>query len=226
MGCFATLAVKGVRGDIAPMPPRQRLARTPNQPSPIEGKGVLNSETARPNPTELDLFLGFLSASVRGFGGVFVMGRRMLIEERKWLTPDEFVELLGVCQFLPGANIVNLSVAVGQRFRGWKGSLAALTGILAAPAAISVMLAALYMRYAAVPQVSHAMGAVAAAAAGLVIGTAFKMAEPVFRKDWVLGVPVALLTLALAAFLRWPLPAVLLSMASAGSAVAWARRPR
>jgi len=117
-------------------------------------------------------------------------------------------------------------VAVGQRFRGWKGSLAALTGILAAPAAISVMLAALYMRYAAVPQVSHAMGAVAAAAAGLVIGTAFKMAEPVFRKDWVLGVPVALLTLALAAFLRWPLPAVLLSMASAGSAVAWARRPR
>src|SRR5438552_1330194 len=93
-------------------------ARTPTQPSPIEGEGVLYSGAARPNPTELDLFLGFLSASLRGFGGVFVMGRRMLIEERKWLTPDEFVELLGVCQFLPGANIVNLSVAVGQRFRG------------------------------------------------------------------------------------------------------------
>jgi hypothetical protein len=59
-----------------------------------------------------------------------------------------------------------------------------------------------------------------------VIGTAFKMAEPVFKKDWVLGVPVALLTLALAAFLRWPLPAVLLMMASTGSAIAWARRPR
>ena len=82
------------------------------------------AEENRPHPTELDLFLGFLSASVRGFGGVFVMGRRMLVEERKWLTPEEFVELLGVCQFLPGANIVNLSVAVGQRFRGWKGSLA------------------------------------------------------------------------------------------------------
>ena len=65
-------------------------------------------------PTELDLFIGFLSASVRGFGGVFVMGRRMLVEERKWLTPDEFVELLGVCQFLPGANIVNLSVAISM----------------------------------------------------------------------------------------------------------------
>jgi chromate transporter len=197
-----------------------RSAATPTRPSPIDGEGV------RQIPTELDLFLGFLSASVRGFGGVFVMGRRMLIEERKWLTPDEFVELLGVCQFLPGANIVNLSVAVGQRFRGWKGSLAALGGILAVPAAVSVVLAALFLRYDAIPQVAHAMGAVAAAAAGLVIGTALKMAEPVFRKDWVLGVPVAVLTLVLAAVLRWPLPAVLLSMACTGSAIAWARRTR
>jgi chromate transporter len=195
-------------------------AATPTQPSPIEGEGV------RPRPTELDLFLGFLSASVRGFGGVFVMGRRMLVEERRWLTPEEFLELLGVCQFLPGANIVNLSVAVGQRFRGWKGSLAALAGILGLPAALSVVLAALFLRYASVPQVAHAMGAVAAAAAGLVIGAALKMAEPVFRKDWVLGVPVALLTLGLAAVLRWPLPAVLLSMAGAGTAIAWARRAR
>ena len=204
-----------------PMASPQPTANPLTQPSPLEGEGL-----RKPHPTELDLFLGFLSASVRGFGGVFVMGRRMLIEERQWLTPDEFVELLGVCQFLPGANIVNLSVAVGQRFRGWKGSLAALTGILAAPAAISVVLAALFMKYASIPQVSHAMGAVAAAAAGLVIGTAFKMAEPVFKKDWVLGVPVAVLTLLLAAFLRWPLPAVLMSMAGAGTAIAWARRAR
>lgn len=184
------------------------------------------AENPRPNPTEFDLFIGFLWASVRGFGGVFVMGRRMLVEERKWLTPEEFVELLGVCQFLPGANIVNLSVAVGQRFRGWKGSAAALTGILAAPAALSIVLAALFMHYAAVPQVAHAMGAVAATAAGLVVGTALKMAEPIFRKDWVLALPIALGTLALAAFLRWPLPAVLLIMAGSGSALAYLRRTR
>lgn len=202
-----------------PMAPPRRSATTLAQPSPLEGEG-----SRQPNPTELDLFLGFLWASVRGFGGVFVMGRRMLVEERKWLTPEEFVELLGVCQFLPGANIVNLSVAVGQRFRGWKGSLAALTGILALPAAVSVMLAALFLHYAAVPQVEHAMGAVAATAAGLVVGTALKMAEPVFRKDWILALPVALGTLILAAFLRWPLPAVLLLMAGGGSALAFARR--
>jgi chromate transporter len=196
-------------------------ASTLTQPSPLEGEG-----SRQPHPTELDLFTGFLWASVRGFGGVFVMGRRMLIEERKWLTPEEFVELLGVCQFLPGANIVNLSVAVGQRFRGWKGSLAALAGILALPAAVSVMLASLFLRYASIPQVAHAMTAVAATAAGLVVGTALKMAEPVFRKDWVLALPVALGTLVLAAFLRWPLVAVLLLMAGAGSALAYARRPR
>jgi chromate transporter len=201
-------------------------ARTPTPPSPLEGEGALHPEPVRPSPTELDLFLGFLSASVRGFGGVFVMGRRMLVEERQWLTPEEFVELLGVCQFLPGANIVNLSVAVGQRFRGWKGSLAALAGILGMPAALSVVLAALFLKYAAIPQVAHAMGAVAAAAAGLVIGAALKMAEPIFRKDWVLGVPVAVMTLGLAAVLRWPLPAVLLTMALTGSAIAWVRRTR
>jgi chromate transporter len=194
-------------------------ANTLTQPSPLEGEGSKQ-------PTELDLFLGFLWASVRGFGGVFVMGRRMLVEERQWLTPEEFVELLGVCQFLPGANIVNLSVAVGQRFRGWKGSIAALAGILAAPAAVSVMLAPLFMRYATVPQVAHAMGAVAAAAAGLIVGTALKMAEPIFKKDWVLALPIALGTLVLAAFLRWPLPVVLLLMAGAGSGLAWARRSR
>jgi hypothetical protein len=70
------------------------------------------------------------------------------------------------------------------------------------------------------------MAAVAATAAGLVVGTALKMAEPVFRKDWVLALPVALGTLVLAAVLRWPLVAVLLLMAGAGSSLAWARRPR
>lgn len=187
---------------------------------------MASSERAPPNPTELDLFTGFLWASVRGFGGVFIMGRRMLVEERRWLTPDEFVEILGVCQFLPGANIVNVSVAVGQRFRGWKGSLAALAGILVAPAIVSVGLAALFLHYAKAPHVEHMMSVVAAAAAGLVIGTAIKMAEPVIRKDWVLGLPIALGALVLAAFLRWPLPLVLLLMGSAGAGLAQARRPR
>jgi chromate transporter len=154
------------------------------------------------------------------------MGRRMLVEEKGWLTADEFVEILGLCQFLPGANIVNVSVAVGQRFRGRTGSLAALAGIVVAPAMIAVGLAALFLRYAAVPQVSHAMGAVAAAAAGLVIGTAIKMAEPVVGKDWVLAIPIGLGTLLTAGFLHWPLIVVLLVLGPAGVGLAWLRRAR
>ncbi len=209
-----------------------RSASTPTQPSPIEGEGapfrasVVAEQTSRPNPTELDLFLGFLWASLRGFGGVFVMGRRMLVEENKWLTPDEFVEILGLCQFLPGANIVNVSVAVGQRFRGWRGSLAALAGIVVAPACLSVLLAALFLRYAAVPQVAHGMAAVAAAAAGLVIGTAVKMAGPVLAKDHLLAAPIVLLTLVAAGLLHWPLIVVLLVMGSAGAGAAYLRRAR
>ena len=87
-------------------------------------------------------------------------------------------------------------------------------------------LAALFLRYAQAPHVEHVMGAVAAAAAGLVIGTAVKMAEPIFKKDWVLGLPVAVGTLLLAGFLRWPLPLVLLLMVTAGCGVAWVRRAR
>ncbi len=181
---------------------------------------------APPDPTELELFTGFLGASLRGFGGVFVMGRRMLVEEKRWLTPDEFVEILGVCQFLPGANIVNVSVAVGQRFRGWRGSLASLAGLIVAPGAISVGLAALFLHYAFIPQVSRAMGAVAAAAAGLVIGTAVKMAGPLLKQDGVLAIPICLGTLIAAGVLHWPLIVVLLVMAPAGAALAWVRRAR
>jgi chromate transporter len=179
-----------------------------------------------PHPTELDLFLGFLSAALRGFGGVFVMGRRMLVEERKWLTPEEFVEVLGLCHFLPGANIVNVSVAVGARFRGARGAAAALAGIVVAPAALSVVLAALFLRYAEVPKVRHAMGAVAAAAAGLVIGSAIKMAGPVVRKDGILAVPVGLGTFVAAGLLHWALPLVLLVMGGCGVGGAWLRRAR
>jgi chromate transporter len=196
-------------------------ASTLTQPSPLEGEG-----SRQPHPTELDLFLGFLWASVRGFGGVMVMGRRMLVEERRWLTPEEFVVLLGLCQFLPGANVVNVSVAVGRRFRGWRGSVAALAGILVAPAMIAVGLAALFLRYVHVPAVAHAMGASASAAAGLVVGTAVKMAGPVIRKDWILAVPIGGLTVVLAGLLRWPLPPVLLITLTAGIGLAWARHAR
>jgi chromate transporter len=185
---------------------------------------VPDARPAPATPTHAQLFLHFMWAAVRGFGGVFVMGRRMLVEETRWLTPEEFVEMLGLCQFLPGANIVNMSVAVGARFRGWTGSVAALAGILTAPCLIAVGLAALYERYAFMPLVAGAMHGVAAAAAGLVIGAALKSAAPVLANDKGVAIAVILAVLAAVGPLHAPLLAVLLIGAPASIALAWARQ--
>src|SRR3954447_18511126 len=83
------------------------------------------SET-RPNPTVAELFTGFFLVGVCGFGGVLPWARRMIVEQRQWLTPAEFTEMLGLCQFLPGGNIMNVAVALGGRFRGVAGAAASI----------------------------------------------------------------------------------------------------
>jgi hypothetical protein len=72
-------------------------------------------------PSVAGIFTGFFMIGVRGFGGVLPWARRTIVEERKWLTAAEFAEVLGLCQFLPGGNIINVSVALGSRFRGMAG---------------------------------------------------------------------------------------------------------
>ncbi|GAA5241235.1 hypothetical protein BMMON2_40570 [Burkholderia mallei] len=78
-----------------------------------------------------DLFAGFLGLGLISFGGALPFARRALVEERRWLSADEFTDLLGLCQFLPGGNVINLSVAVGMRFRGVPGAIAGLLGLVA-----------------------------------------------------------------------------------------------
>ncbi len=60
---------------------------------------------SRPNPSVAELFAGFFYVGVCGFGGVLPWARQMIVEQRKWLTPAEFAEMLGLCQFLPGGGI-------------------------------------------------------------------------------------------------------------------------
>ena len=184
------------------------------------------SDPSPPIPTHLQLFLRFVSVGLRGFGGVLVMGRQMLVEETRWLSETEFIEVLGLCQFLPGPNIVNVSVAVGARFRGWTGSVCAIAGLSGPPALIAVGLAILYQRFSVLPVVAHAMAGLAAGAAGLVIGAAIKMAAPVLAHDKLLALPVILGVLGGAGFLHLPLYIVLLFAAPAAIALAWVRRGR
>jgi chromate transporter len=115
---------------------------------------------------------------LRGFGGVLPWARRMIVEERRWLDEAEFTNLVSLCQLLPGPNIVNLSVALGRRFRGLPGSIAAFSGLMLAPFVIVVCLGMLYDRYGNLPHLTLVFSNVGAAAAGLVCAVACRMGRP------------------------------------------------
>ena len=147
---------------------------------------------SRPNPSVLDLFAGFFIVGVCGFGGVLPWARRMIVDQRKWLTPAEFTEMLGLCQFLPGGNIMNVTIALGSRFQGVPGAVACLVGLMAAPVAIVIGLGAVYDQYAGYPPVRRAFISLAAAAAGFLLASAWKIAWPLRAKP--LAVACAVVT--------------------------------
>ncbi len=154
------------------------------------------------------LFGGFFSVGILGFGGVLPLARRMIVEQRRWLSPAEFNDLLALCQFLPGANIVNVSISLGSRFQGPAGSMAALTGLLAAPIAVVIVLGTLYGRYSSLPVVANLFAGLAAAASGLVLATALRIAAPLRSRRRAIAVAVAVF--AGVALLHLSMPLVLL----------------
>ncbi|MCW3636598.1 chromate transporter [Burkholderia cenocepacia] len=125
-----------------------------------------------------ELFTGFLSLGLMSFGGALPFARRTIVDERKWLSADEFTDLLGLCQFLPGGNVINLSVAVGMRFRGVAGAFAGILGLIAGPTLVVVALGVLYAKTQNDPHVQHLFAGLAAAAAGLLVAMAIKVAKP------------------------------------------------
>ena len=165
-------------------------------------------------PGMADLFRGFLSLGLTGFGGVLPLARHMVVEQRRWMTGAEFVELLSLCQFLPGGNIINLSVAIGLRFRGIPGAIAALVGLIAAPTAVVLALGVIYARYSTEPHVVHMFAGLAAAAAGLLVAMAVKLALPLWGKP--LAIAIAVVVFAAIAVLHLPMVPTMLVMAPLG----------
>ncbi|MDY0882567.1 chromate transporter [Dongia soli] len=160
-----------------------------------------------------DLFMGFLKMGLCGFGGVAAWAHRIVVEERRWLNDREFADLLSLGSVLPGPNIVNVSVMVGDRFQGAIGSVAALSGLMAAPLAILLGMATLYDRYGGLPLVQAAIDGVAAAAAGLVIGTALKMGRRL--RPTRVAILIGCLAFLGAGLLQWPLVWVVIGLAPA-----------
>lgn len=141
-----------------------------------------------------ELFLGFLKIGVLGFGGIAPWARHVIVEERGWLSEKEFAAVLGIGQILPGPNTMNAAVLIGDRFQGVIGVLLCLAGQMALPLVIVTTLGVVYERFAAIPEVQAALVGAAASAAGLVLGTAIKMARKL--KPTPLALAISLLAFA------------------------------
>ncbi len=174
-----------------------------------------------PNPTVPELFIAFAKTSALGFGGVMAWARRMLVYEKRWMTAEEFTELLALCQVLPGPNIVNVSAVYGARVRGLAGALACVIGLLGPPLCMMLVVAALYGRYGALPEVSGVLAGLAAFAAGLLIATAVQMAEPLARHRLTPDHAVALVAFVAIGVLRLPWLPVLAILVPVSVALAW-----
>jgi chromate transporter len=179
---------------------------------------------APPRPSLSELFIAYALISLYGFGGVLAWSRRMMVEERRWLTPEQFNEAYALCSFLPGPNIVNFSVIFGSRVRGPLGGLVALVGLLGPPMTLIVVIGALYAHYGDLPALRRALIGVTAAAAGLIMSTVAKMALPLFRNRAVGGPVIAFATFGAIGVAQWPLPIVLVVVLPISLALAWVRR--
>lgn len=162
-----------------------------------------SSPTVAPRPTVGEIFSGFLGLGMISFGGALPLARRAIVERRRWLTAAEFTDLLGLCQFLPGGNVINLSVAIGMRFRGLRGALAGLLGLIAVPSMFVIALGVLYEHTQNDPQIRHLFAGLAAAAAGLLVAMAVKILLPLRRRP--IAAAIAALGFVAIAILRLPL---------------------
>lgn len=175
-------------------------------------------------PGLAELFRGFLYLALTAFGGALPWARRAVVERWRWLSPDEFTNLLSLCQFVPGPNVLNMAVVIGARSRGVRGSLAAALGFTAVPLVIFLILAEVYARIGEISLVRGALDGIGAAAAGMIIATALQIALPLLRARPRETAPFIAATLALVAVARWPLPLVLAAVTPASVAVVWLRR--
>src|ERR1700754_2140487 len=178
-------------------------------PAAIPAPDIAASTSPSP-PGLIELFVAFAKMSLAGFGGVLVWARRGIVDQHKWMTADEFNETFALCHFLPGPNIVNLSVVFGSRFRGIAGGIAAFAGLVGPPMVLVTILAALYARYGEIDALRRILAGVSCAAVGLLIAVVFRMMMPLLRRRDLVGLAVLAAVFIAVGLLRLPLPAVLL----------------
>jgi chromate transporter len=177
-------------------------------------------------PGLFELFMAFAKMSLAGFGGVLVWARRGIVDQHRWMTAEEFNETFALCHFLPGPNIVNLSVVFGSRFRGIAGGIAAFAGLVGPPMVIATILAALYARYGEIDALRRILAGVSCAAVGLLISVVFRMMMPLVKKRDLVGLVILLAVFIAIGLVRLPLQAVLLVAIPLSLAITYFMRRR
>ena len=174
----------------------------------------------RPSPQSLtDLFVAFTTLALHGFGGVLPWAQRTLVDDRRWLSREDFLEVLAFGQLLPGPNIINVGIIVGYRYFGWQGSVVAVIGLVLCPAVIVLIAGMAYSQFVSVPAVQKALSGMAAVAAGLIIAMALRLAWAQRRRwPWLTFGLAGFIGLAL---LRWPLIQVLALTVPIAVLLAW-----
>ncbi|RQH13168.1 chromate transporter [Bradyrhizobium sp. RP6] len=171
---------------------------------------VQEPDLATAPPSLVALFLAFARMSLAGFGGVLMFARRALVEQHRWMTADEFNETFALCHFLPGPNIVNLSMVFGSRLRGVAGGVAAFAGLLLPPTLIMTALAIAYARFGDIEVLRRILAGISCAAVGLLIAVVFRMMTPLLKRADPLAAILMLGVFLAIGVLRMPLQAVLL----------------
>jgi len=122
----------------------------------------------------------------------------------------EFADIVSLCQFLPGPNIIGIAVCTGTRLRGAAGALAAAAGFLIIPWGLGLAAGLLLLAHAQHPLLRNTLGGLSATAAGLLIATGIRLLLPHRRRPAALG--FAVLALGLVIFGKLPLLIVLFGL--------------
>jgi chromate transporter len=168
-------------------------------------------------PSLTNLFFGFMRVGCLAFGGAQAFARRVMVEERRWLSEQDYAELLALAQVLPGPNVGNFAVMFGRRLYGLRGAVTCVVGFFGVPLCLLMALVFLYRQFGDIHQVDAAMRGVAAAAAGMVLGTALRMGTRLKPPPEVIALALAVLV---AAVLQAPLLLIVLVAAPLGMAAA------
>ncbi|MDY0960841.1 MULTISPECIES: chromate transporter [Massilia] len=194
--------------------------------APRSAQAAPPAEPDRPRPTSLtDLFVSFTLIALQGFGGVLAVIQQQVVERKRWMSNEEFIEEWSVAQIMPGPNVCNLAMMIGTRHFGLAGAMSALAGILTVPLILVLCLALVYAQFATQPQLQGALRGMAAVAAGLIAATGLRMSVALSKNVIPLAVCIGIAAtgFVLLAWIRVPLAAVIGLLGGLGCVLAWRR---